>query len=82
MIKQRFVVIKAIDKYGNIQRELLVVGGRLSPFLGNTWTTSCSSASTNSLMTYGQSMFMSVKRWKAFAKSEGACRFQKVIYFN
>lgn len=82
MAKQRFVVYKAFDKHGKEQRQLLVAGGHLSIFGGNSWSQADINKHTNALMAFGSGAITSVASWKSWAKTMGACRFQKVIYFN
>ena len=80
MAKQRFVVYKAFDKHGNEQRQLQVAGGKCMPFSMNIDWKIDLQLTTEKLMRYAS--FPSVKYWKSHAKRCGACRFQKVIYFN
>lgn len=79
MIKQRFVVYKAFNKMGVAVGTLLVAGGKLMPFSRHTWASGLSKT-TRELMDYGT--FDSIDYWKLYTKRCGACRFQKVIYFN
>ncbi|UTQ78236.1 hypothetical protein [Aeromonas phage Aer_P220] len=79
MIKQRFVVYKAFNKSGGVVGSLLVAGGKLMPFTRHTWASDLSKT-TSELMGYGT--FDSLDYWKSYTKRCGACRFQKVIYFN
>lgn len=80
MAKQRFVVYKAVDKHGKFLRQLQVAGGRFMPFGGALDLSRGLRVTTEQLMPYAA--FPSVEYWKGFAKERGACRFQKVIYFN
>ena len=80
MAKQRFVVYKAFDKRGDLVGQLHVAGGRLMPFCQyGGWSTYKLETDTASLMNFYS---IPLSLWRSRVKSQGACRFQKVIYFN
>lgn len=80
MAKQRFVVYKAFDKSGERVGELLVAGGRHMPFTRVYAAIELACTTEELIMEYAS--FDSIDYWKSYAKRCGACRFQKVIYFN